>query len=217
MLCEGPEKSIAETADKAFDGAAIIMPEKNRPTAAGRIIYLMGASGAGKDSLIDYALAHSGPETNFTVARRYLTRAGSEAGRHDKPVSSREFSRLERSGLLAMAWKSYNCSYGIGREIDSCLARGRDVIINGSRRYLAAARERYPELVAVLVKTAPHRRRLRLESRRRDKPRELAARLACEDSRFELPATEASHFHIISNDGPLDQAGERFIALLKRG
>jgi len=192
------------------------MPESSVATAPGRVIYLMGASGSGKDSLINYALEHFPGEPSFLVARRYVTRKGNHDCRHDLPVSVEEFSRLRQSGFFSLAWESYNCNYGIAREIEGFLARGLDVIINGSRRYLPTARQQYPELLAVLVRTTADRRRRRLRARRRDRPLELKERLASEDSHFPLPDQETENFHIISNNGPLHQAGDRFIALLQR-
>ncbi len=55
-------------------------------------------------------------------------------------------------------------------QIDEWLAQGYDVLVNGSRGYLAQARRRYPDLLAVLLGVKPEVLRQRLLARGR-KPR----------------------------------------------
>ncbi len=74
----------------------------------GRLIYLMGPSGSGKDSLIEAArtpLLALGCE----VARRIITRSAQALGEDAIPVSREEFERRQRAGSLPcagvpMAW-----------------------------------------------------------------------------------------------------------------
>ena len=51
-------------------------------------------------------------------------------------------------------------------QIDEWLAQGYDVLVNGSRGYLAQARRRYPDLLAVLLGVKPEVLRQRLLARK---------------------------------------------------
>ena len=194
------------------------MPVNNRGPARGRIIYLMGASGVGKDSLIGYVLGRFPGEKNFVVTRRYVTRQGSgENSRYDLPVTTAEFQQLEREGFFTMSWEGYGYRYGIGRrELENNLENQFHCIINGSRRYYPLARQQYPDLVSVLVRADPGLRWLRLETRRRDNPAELATRLKNSDESLGLTKETLSPDHILNNDGPLERAGEKLITILQQ-
>ena len=54
-----------------------------------RLVYLMGASGAGKDSLLD-ALRHDLPP-NLMVAHRYITRPANAGSENHIALSQHEF------------------------------------------------------------------------------------------------------------------------------
>ena len=143
----------------------------------GRLIYLMGPSGSGKDSVLQAAsvpLAQRG----CRIVRRVITRSAEARGEAAHSVSVDEFDRLERSGAFAMSWRANGLHYGIPREIDDWLAAGHDVLVNGSRKYLPEARRRYPQLIAVLLRVRPEVLRQRLLKRGRETLPEIEARLA---------------------------------------
>jgi len=194
------------------------MPEPDHRTAGGRIVYLMGASGAGKDSLIDYALTHFPGPRNFAVVRRYVTRKSSgENSRCDHPLTPAEFRRRQQEGFFCMTWQGYGYHYGIARqELETLLRKPLNGIINGSRRYHPQARRQYPGLVAILVRADPGLRWLRLETRRRDDPEELATRLKKSDAVSGLNENRLPPDHILDNNGPLEVAGEQFISILRQ-
>lgn len=66
-----------------------------------------------------------------------------------------QFDTLERASAFAMSWRANGLCYGIPVQIDEWLAQGYDVLVNGSRGYLAQARRRYPDLLAVLLGVKP--------------------------------------------------------------
>ena len=193
------------------------MPELTNLTGPGRIVYLMGASGAGKDSLIRYAEKYFPGHRNFTITSRYITREVHGDSHHDQAIDEKEFHQRLRNDFFAFHWESYGYYYGISRqELDESLARGLNCIVNGSRRYHTIARRLYPDLVTVLVRADPGLRWLRLELRRRDDPGELATRLKNSDNIFNLETKKLPHCHVIDNNGPLEAAGEKFISILRR-
>jgi ribose 1,5-bisphosphokinase len=176
----------------------------------GRLYYLVGASGSGKDSLLRYARERLGGKPRVVFAHRYITRAVELNGENHIQVSPAEFAARLDGGLFAMHWDSHGHRYGIGCEIDLWLARGCRVVVNGSRAYLAEARRRYPQLAAIWIEVSAAVLDRRLQARGRESAAEIAARVerAAQFSsvRLGLP--------VIRNDGPLPAAGDQLVRLL---
>lgn len=142
----------------------------------GRLIYLMGPSGAGKDSLIDAArqpLSALGCE----VVRRVITRSAESVGEEAQEVTVEEFERRVAGGDFALFWRANGLGYGIPVQIDTWLAQGRNVLINGSRGHLPQARERYPDLVPIVLMADTEVLRRRLLRRGRESLPEIERRL----------------------------------------
>ncbi|PNG34944.1 phosphonate metabolism protein/1,5-bisphosphokinase (PRPP-forming) PhnN [Pseudomonas protegens] len=142
----------------------------------GRLIYLMGPSGAGKDSLIDAArqpLSALGCE----VVRRVITRSAESVGEEAQEVTVEAFERRVAGGDFALFWRANGLGYGIPVQIDTWLAQGRNVLINGSRGHLPQARERYPDLVPIVLMVDTEVLRRRLLRRGRESLPEIERRL----------------------------------------
>ncbi|WNK20294.1 ribose 1,5-bisphosphokinase [Halomonas piscis] len=140
-----------------------------------RLVYLMGASGVGKDSLLS-AIRQCHPE--LLVAHRYITRW---SGHHENCVSlsAQEFTERRHAGLFCLDWQAHGLEYGIGIEVEHWLKRDHTVIVNGSRRAFARARERFGEqLLPILVTAEPQVLRQRLIQRGRETHFEIERRLA---------------------------------------
>ncbi len=114
---------------------------------AGRLIYLIGPSGSGKDSLLD-AAREPLAQCDCRIVRRVITRSAEAIGEAAHGVSAEQFATMQAQGAFALSWKANGLSYGIPIDIEQWLAAGQDVLVNGSRGYLPQARERYPELLA---------------------------------------------------------------------
>ncbi|WP_367375831.1 phosphonate metabolism protein/1,5-bisphosphokinase (PRPP-forming) PhnN [Pseudomonas lini] len=142
----------------------------------GRLIYLMGPSGSGKDSLIE-AAREPLRAGNCEVVRRVITRSAESVGEDAIEVSREEFERRRANGDFALSWQANGLSYGIPVRIEQWLADGRDVLINGSRGHLAEAQQRYPTLLPVLLTVKDEALRERLLRRGRESPAEIEARL----------------------------------------
>ena len=108
-----------------------------------------------------------------------------------------------------MHWRSHGHSYAIGVEIESWLGQGLDVVVSGSREYLAQARLRYPEISVIWIEAAQLALRSRLAGRGREDSPAMEARLL-RATRFP-PCADAT---VIHNDGTLEQAGERLLGVL---
>ena len=142
----------------------------------GRLIYLIGPSGSGKDSLLD-AAREPLRLRGCRIVRRVITRSAEAVGEAAQAVSVEQFKRMDEQGAFALSWQANGLHYGIPAEIDQWLQAGDDVLINGSRGHLAQAQRRYPGLLAVLLTVEQGVLRQRLLARGRETPVEIEARL----------------------------------------
>lgn len=171
-----------------------------------RLIYVMGASGVGKDSLLGYARHRIG-DGGVVFAHRYITRPEG-GGENHISLTDAEFDARAASGLFAMQWRSHTLRYGVGIEIDQWLACGCTVVVNGSRAYVPHALARYPAMTVVHVTAPPHVLAARLAARARETREEIAARLA-RSAPFVLP--DGVSLVTVENGGKLDDAGDLFV------
>ena len=132
-----------------------------RGIGPGRLVLVVGPSGAGKDTLIARARAMC-RDDQVVFPRRVITRPASAAENNDT-LTDEAFDAALAGGAFALSWNAHGLKYGIPRSIESDIGAGRTVVCNVSRTVVAAARARYAHMTAVLI-TAP--------------PAVLAARLA---------------------------------------
>lgn len=182
----------------------------------GRLIYLMGPSGSGKDSLID-AARDSLVRFDCVVARRVITRSAEAVGESAVSVTPQEFAERVRQGGFALSWNANGLAYGVPVQIDQWLVAGRHVLVNGSRGALASAREKYPTLLPILLTVDPLVLRKRLERRGRESTEEIAARLARNALFTEGTKKDvAQDVFLLDNSGTLAGAVVRLQELLRR-
>lgn len=179
-------------------------------TARGQLVLVVGPSGAGKDTLIDYARAWLRSDPDFHVVRRVITRPAS-VGEDHEPVDTEEFHRRASAGAFALHWQAHGLFYGIPVAVDDQLDRGTVVVANGSRAIVPLARQRYPQLRVVHV-TAPFEVLAeRLAGRGREDNSALKQRLARKD----LDPIEGGDVLHIDNAGPPNIAGEQLMDVLR--
>jgi len=174
----------------------------------GRVVLLVGPSGAGKDAVLREARCRLASRRQFAFARRVVTREPDGAEDHDG-VSASEFAARLRQGRFALTWQAHGLYYGIPVEIDEAVRRGGCVVLNASRTIVAGARARYRNVAVVLIDAPAELRADRLGKRRREHGPDLAARLT-RATGFE--PTDADL--IIENAGPLPAAAAAFVAWL---
>lgn len=179
----------------------------------GRLFYLMGPSGAGKDSLLRRCRERLSAQSCL-VAPRYITRAPELQGENHLSLSNAEFEQRLQLGTFALHWSANGHRYGIGVEIDQWLARGVDVLVNGSRGHLAQARARYGEhLVPLLLQVDPQVLQQRLIARGRETPEQITARIARACWQDEDSLADAVR---IDNNKGLDTALEQLLDAVQR-
>ena len=175
-----------------------------------RLIYLIGPSGSGKDSLIDAARVHL-QAAGVEIARRVITRSAEAKGEAALSVTPEHFKHMRSAGAFALHWQANGLCYGIPVQIDTWLASGRPVLVNGSRGYLAEARRRYPDLLAVGLRVSPEALRARLLARGREGVVEIEQRLARNAS--VLPYDE--EVQVLDNSADLHATVQALLELLR--
>lgn len=181
--------------------------------AAARLFFIVGASGAGKDTLIQHARRALAVRSDIAFAHRYITRPVRPGGENHIALTDAEFASRLRRGLFAMHWEGHGWRYGIGIEVDQWLAKGCDVVVNGSRAYIADACRRYPQARVIWITADAQTIAGRLAGRGRESAAELAERFARNAA---LPLTPECEALRVENDGPLEDSGARLVWLLTR-
>jgi ribose 1,5-bisphosphokinase len=179
----------------------------------GVLVYVIGPSGAGKDSVLRWARGHAPAGLLVHLARRTISRPPADPSEDHEPVTPDAFRQLVAAGAFALHWEANGLGYGIRHEELAALDRGGCVLVNGSRADLPQARRRYPELAVAFVNASPLVLRARLLARGRETAEQIEARLA---RSAQLPLAGAEVDVVIDNDGPLEQAGERLLRFVER-
>ncbi|PWC14034.1 ribose 1,5-bisphosphokinase [Brenneria corticis] len=177
-----------------------------------RLIYLIGASGCGKDSLL--AALRTSSTQNVLVAHRYITRPASSGGENHIALSEQEFWFRYHHGLFCLSWRAHQLHYGLGIEIDAWLEKDIDVVVNGSRAYLPQAGKRYGDRLLPICLTVPQKiLEHRLRKRGRENEQQIAERLR---RTMNYQSTVPATCPCLSNTGPLEQTVRAFRQLLNR-
>ncbi len=175
---------------------------------SGKLFYVMGASGSGKDSLLDAVVDQLADQV--TVVRRHITRADGAGGERHIAVSQEDFLRMLAAGEFCMHWQAHGLYYGISRQMLESLRQNKTLMMNGSREYLPEARKVVPWLKPVLVQVSAEVQESRLRTRGREDKKELAGRL---QRRVSIDAADTS-ITIINNDASLQESAQAFCRLI---
>jgi ribose 1,5-bisphosphokinase len=121
----------------------------------GRLVLVVGPSGAGKDTLLGLAQAACADDHNIVFPRRVVTREASVAEDNEQ-MSAEAFSEADAKGAFAMTWQAHGHAYGLPRSIDDDIHAGRTVVANVSRTVIPALRHAYVNVNVIVVSiTAP--------------------------------------------------------------
>jgi ribose 1,5-bisphosphokinase len=121
----------------------------------GRLVLVVGPSGAGKDTLLGLAKAACADDSNIVFPRRVITREAS-ASEDNEEVSAGTFQEALGRGDFAMHWEAHGHRYALWRAIDDDIRAGRTVVANVSRTVIAAMRGAYADVVVVLITAPPN-------------------------------------------------------------
>jgi ribose 1,5-bisphosphokinase len=149
---------MTEIATLSADPIAAIGP--------GRLVLVVGPSGAGKDTLLALAKAACADNRNIVFPRRVITREASPSEDNEE-VSESGFRHGLAQGEYAMHWQAHGHCYALPRAIDADIRAGRTVVANVSRTAIGAVRRAYADVVVVSITAPPQVLAERLAMRRR--------------------------------------------------
>jgi ribose 1,5-bisphosphokinase len=152
----------------------------------GRLVLVVGPSGAGKDTLIDLARVACRPDKTIVFARRVVTREAS-AFEDNAQATPDAFRRAVADGLFAIHWEAHGHHYALSSAIDDDITAGRTVVANVSRAVIDVLRASYAEVVVVLITAPADILAARLAARERGSDGAPAARLGREVARDFAP------------------------------
>jgi ribose 1,5-bisphosphokinase len=142
----------------------------------GRLVLVVGPSGAGKDTLLGLARAACAEDSGIVFPRRIVTRESS-AAEDNVAVSDGEFRQALAHGDFAVHWEAHGHAYALPREIDDDIRAGRTVVANVSRTVLDALRSAYANVVVVAITAPPEVLAARLAARARRSDGDIGERL----------------------------------------
>jgi ribose 1,5-bisphosphokinase len=143
----------------------------------GRLILVVGPSGAGKDTLLGLAKAACAEDANIVFPRRVVTRESSSF-EDNAQLSSEDFRNALARGEFGMHWEAHGHCYGLPRAIDGDIRAGRSVVVNASRTVIDAARRTYANVLVIAITAPPEVLAERLRMRARGSDGRVADRLS---------------------------------------
>jgi len=177
----------------------------------GRLFYVVGVAGVGKDGLLDYARRQLSDSHPIMFAHRYITRPAASGSENEISLSEGEFALRKRHGLFVMDWESRGLRYGIGNEVNYWLAMGLSVVVKGSRAYLGEALRVYPDMTVIWLVAAPESA---LPSSRRSRDSGHEPGSSSDRERVFPPRDLERRIVHISNNQSLTPAGEKLVSVL---
>ncbi len=174
----------------------------------GKLILVVGPSGAGKDTLIAAARDHYAHDPHFIFPKRTVTRPCESAIEVHDSVSEVEFQKISENGGFCLHWQAHGLQYGIPNSTARAIAEGRTVVVNVSRGAIEAAQARFHHVEVINV-TAPREILMaRLAARNRATDGGLTDRV---NRDIELPGCAVVE---IVNDGPMQHSIAAFLDTL---
>ena len=177
----------------------------------GTLIVVLGPSGSGKDTVIDYARTALGERAEVMFVRRVVTRDAAAAAEDHDTLTEAEFAAQERAGAFAFTWNAHGLSYGWPRALDAHLQAGGVAIANGSRATLKRLEQKYRGLLPVALSVRADILAGRIAARGRESAAEITARL----ERGERFTVDAPGVVTIDNNGRPEAAGRAFLVCVE--
>ncbi|HQR85323.1 MAG: hypothetical protein B7Y59_07490 [Burkholderiales bacterium 35-55-47] len=179
-----------------------------------RLIYVVGPSGAGKDSVLSWLRQHTPLTAPVHWAKRTIDRPKVDLPNAEDhfPVDAETFERMVADGEFAMQWEANTHRYGIrSDELKHLSYPSWCVIVNGSRAHLPTAARAFSGLTVLHVTASTEVLRQRLVSRGREPEEAINARLM-RTVPISIPA--GSNLIEIINNSTLDDAGAELLKKL---
>ena len=190
-------------------GAPTISADRTAAIGPGRLILVVGPSGAGKDTLLGLAKAACAEDSGIVYPRRVITREASSSEDNEE-VSAGTFEAALARNEYAMHWDAHGHRYALSRAIDDDIRAGRTVVANVSRTVISAMRRAYANVTVVSITAPTNVRAERLAMRGRASDGKIEYRL----HRTVDEATAAPDV-TINNTSSADYHARQFVRIIK--
>ncbi|KXF76944.1 ribose-phosphate pyrophosphokinase [Paramesorhizobium deserti] len=188
-----------------------IMSE-TRPLRNGVFVAVVGPSGSGKDTILSYARERLEQRPEFHFVRRIVTRtADGDTEEHDT-LNEQAFDAALQSGAFSLHWNAHGLRYALPKSVDHHVENGSVVIANVSRSTLGGLGAIYANVRIVHLNAAPEVLARRLAQRGREDAAAIEERLR----RGAKAIAHRDGAIMLDNSGPVEIAGDRFIAILEK-
>ena len=174
------------------------------------IAYVMGPSGAGKDTLLALARRELAGST-ILFAHRFVTRDAAAGHENFISLSQEEFALRARLDLFSFTWQAHGLRYGISREIELWQTAGCRVVISGSRAHFTTQLMDRTDIAPILITAPAQVLAERLRRRAREDDAAQSERLA------RATALQIDHPRLvrIDNDGAPEDGAARLVQALR--
>jgi ribose 1,5-bisphosphokinase len=177
----------------------------------GRLILLVGPSGAGKDTLIRLARVACRNNGGIVFPRRVVTREAT-AFEGNEQVSLEVFQQARGEGEFAVYWEAHGHCYALRRSVNDDIRANRTVIANVSRTVIDAMRRAYVNVVAVSITAPPQILAERLARRARSSDGPIADRISRAGHNVS-PVADIT----IANIGSAEHHGRELVEIIRGG
>jgi len=175
----------------------------------GRLVLVVGPSGAGKDTLLNLTRAACAGDAGIVFPRRVVTREASLA-EDNAQVTPDAFRAALARGEFAMHWEAHGHCYALPRAIDDDIRAGRTVVVNASRTVIETMRRLYADIVVVLITAPPDVLERRLAMRARGSDGSI-------EERLRRAVDEAAPDATIVNVGAAEDHARRLLEIIRGG
>lgn len=176
--------------------------------SGGTLFVVVGPSGVGKDSVLDFARDRLSDDPRIQFVTRTVTRP-SNGGEDHASMTEAEFASAAAGGAFAVTWAAHGLSYGVPAGVLDHLSDGGVAVCNGSRAALAAIRAAFADVVVVQITARPEIVAERLHGRGREDAQAIAMRIA-RSKQLEGSTADIE----IDNSGAIEVAGEVLIDVI---
>ena len=143
----------------------------------GRLVLVVGPSGAGKDTLLGLAQTACSEDRSIVFLRRVVTREAS-AAEDNEQISAEAFNQAAAHGAFAITWQAHGHAYGLPCSLDDHIRAGRTVVANVSRTVITALRCAYLNVIVVSITAPADVLAARIAMRQRSSDGNIGERLA---------------------------------------
>lgn len=178
----------------------------------GKLILIVGPSGAGKDTLMEQALTYSSALQGITVARRIITRPSTAGGEAHIEASEVEFEQACQNGEYFAFWHAHNLKYALQKNIATLVSSGKIVLANVSRRAIKPIVDSGLPISIIEVTASDSVRAERIFKRGRESLEDIKKRI----THVEWDVPQGVIKYVVDNSESLEQGVNNFIIALSK-